>query len=108
MVSPAAPYPVDVVDLVRLMLATEYVKVPSTVEVPPTGTVTETETAPREPAGVVAVIEVSELTVKLVAGLAPKSTAVAPVKPVPVIVTTVPPGAGPFVGLIEVTVGAAI
>ena len=32
---------------------------------------------------------------------------VAPVKPVPVIVTRVSPGAGPLVGLIPVTVGAA-
>ena len=36
-------------------------------------------------------------TVKLVAGLAPKATAVAPVKPMPVIVTVVPPAIGPEV-----------
>ncbi len=52
-------------------------------------------------------IEVSELTVKLVAALAPKSTAVAPVNPVPVMVTDVPPAAGPVFGLTAVTVGAA-
>ena len=36
----------------------------------------------------------------------PKSTAVAPVKPVPVIVTNVPPPRGPAVGLMPVTAGA--
>ena len=46
-------------------------------------------------------------TVKFVAAVVPKSTAVAPVKPVPVIVTNVPPAAGPLVGLRPVTVGAA-
>ena len=40
-------------------------------------------------------------TVKLVAALAPKSTAVAPVKPVPVMVTAVPPAGGPAVGLMR-------
>jgi hypothetical protein len=44
-------------------------------------------------------------TVKLVAGLAPKVTAVAPLKPVPVIVTVVPPAVGPNVGLRLVIVG---
>ena len=60
------------------------------------------------PAGDVAVIEVAELTVKPVAGVAPKLTAVAPVNPVPVTVTEVPPAVGPAVGEIEVTVGAGI
>ena len=67
--------------------------------------VTLTSTVP-VPAGEVAVIEVAELTVKPVAAVAPKVTAVAPVKLVPVIVTVVPPAAGPDVGEIEVTVGA--
>ena len=49
------------------------------------------------PVGTVAVIWVEELTVKLVA-LAPlKVTAVAPVKPAPVMVTLVP--TGPLLGL---------
>ena len=52
-------------------------------------------------------IDVALLTVKPVAGVAPKVTAVAPEKLVPVIVTVVPPDAGPAVGLIEVSVGAA-
>jgi hypothetical protein len=41
-----------------------------------------------------------------VAALAPKSTAVAPVKLVPVMVTLVPPAVVPEVGLTPVTVGA--
>ena len=44
-------------------------------------------------------MEESELTTKLVAGVAPKLTAVAPVKRVPVMVTLVPPAVGPKLGL---------
>ena len=58
------------------------------------------------PAGLFAVIVVSFTTVTFVAAVAPKSTAVAPVKLVPVIVTNVPPACGPVVGLRPVTVGA--
>ena len=75
-------------------------------DVPP-AVVTRTSTVP-VPAGAVAVIWVAELTVKPVAGVAPKLTAVAPLKFVPVIVTVVPPATGPEVGEIDVTVGAAI
>ena len=73
----------------------------------PNPVVTLTSTVP-VPAGEVAVIDVAELTVKPVAGVAPKLTAVAPVKPVPVMVTEVPPAVGPVVGEIEVTVGGPI
>ena len=59
------------------------------------------------PAGLSAVIVVSLTTVTFVAAVVPKSTAVAPVKLVPVIVTRVPPVVGPLVGLRPVTVGAA-
>src|SRR6516162_9703639 len=72
----------------------------------PAGVVTVTFTVP-VPAGLSAVIEVSLTTVTFVAATVPKSTAVAPVKPVPVIVTVVPPAGGPLVGLMAVTVGAA-
>ena len=72
-------------------------------EVPP-GVVTVTSTAP-VPAGSTAVIVVALTTVKLVAAVVPKSTAVAPVKSVPVIVTIVPPAGGPAVGLRPVTAG---
>ena len=57
------------------------------------------------PAGAVAVIEVAELTVKPVALVTPNFTADAPMKPVPVIVTDVPPAVGPDVGEIDVTLG---
>ena len=53
-------------------------------------------------------IDVAELNVKPAAAVPPNGTAVTPVKLVPVIVTDVPPAAGPAVGEIEVTVGAAI
>ena len=52
-------------------------------------------------------IDVALFTVNDAAAVAPKLTAVAPVKPVPVIVTEVPPAVGPLVGLTLVTVGAA-
>src|SRR6187401_1921936 len=66
-----------------------------------------TSTVPAIPAGTVAVICVAELTVKPVAAVPPKVTAVTPVKLVPVMVTLVPPLVGPLVGLKDVTVGAA-
>ena len=50
-------------------------------------------------------IDVAEFTVKPVAEVAPKLTAVAPEKPLPVIVTVVPPASGPDVGEIDVTAG---
>jgi hypothetical protein len=64
-------------------------------------------TAPAAWAGEVTVIEESELTVKPAAPVVPKQTALAPVKPVPVMVTTVPPAVLPEVGLIVLTTGAA-
>jgi hypothetical protein len=63
----------------------------------PDGVTTVTSTAP-VPAGDVAVIEVSEFTVNAVAATDPNLTEVAPVKPLPVTLTTVPPGAGPEFG----------
>jgi hypothetical protein len=60
------------------------------------------------PAGEVAVICVSLTTVIPVAAFAPKFTAVAPVKPVPAMVTLSPPAAAPLVGLIPVTAGPGV
>jgi hypothetical protein len=74
-------------------------------DVPP-GVVTVTSTV-AVPAGLFAVIVVSLTTIRSVATVEPKSTAVAPVNPVPVIVTGVPPAAVPLVGFKAVTVGAA-
>ena len=73
-------------------------------EVPP-GVVTVTSTVP-VPDGEVAVTDVALLTMTPVAAVAPKSTAVAPLRLVPVTVTEVPPAWGPLFGLTAVTVGA--
>ena len=67
---------------------------------PPVATMTST--VPSAPAGAVAEIELSLLTVNC-AALAPKSTVVAKVNPVPVIATVLPPVFGPDAGLTPVT-----
>ena len=72
----------------------------------PLGVVTVTSTIPL-PGGEIALIEVALLTVNEDAAIDPKLTAVAPVKPVPVMVTLVPPAAGPVFGFTPVTDGAA-
>jgi hypothetical protein len=63
-------------------------------------------TVPADSAGATAVICVALSTVKLDASVEPNFTAVAFVKPVPVIVTELPPAVGPDDGLTFVTVGA--
>ncbi len=73
------------------------VNVPNETPVP-LAFVTLRLTAP-VPAGDTAVICVAEFTTKLAAAVPPKSTAVAPVNPVPVMTTVVPPACGPDVGL---------
>ena len=70
----------------------------------PPGVATITSTIPL-PAGLTAVIWVSLLIMKLVAAVEPNETPVAQVKPLPEIVTLVPPLAGPLVGLMLVTDG---
>ena len=70
--------------------------------------VTTTSTAPAVCAGAVAVIRVLFTTARTVAEPPPIFT-VAPVrKPVPAIVTAVPPLVVPEFGVIEVTVGAGL
>lgn len=64
---------------------------------------TVTTTVPA-PAGEVALITVSLTTLNF-ADVAPKSTVEAPVNPDPVMVTEVPPAAGPLVGLRPETTG---
>ena len=66
-------------------------------EVPPGGGHRDVDRA-GGPAGAVAVIEVAELTVTLVAAVVPNLTAVAPARLVPVMVTVVPPAPGPRSG----------
>ena len=78
---------------------------PGLVAEVPADVVTVTSTAPDDPAGEVMVMEVALLTFRFEPAALPKSTAVAPVKPVPVTVTDVPPVVGPEEGLNEVTVG---
>ena len=68
--------------------------------------VTVTSTVP-EPAGLVAVIDVALFTVTPVAAVEPKATVSPDAKPVPEMVTEVPPAAGPVAGLTPDTVGAA-
>ena len=62
------------------------------------------ETVP-VPAGATALTRAASIVRTLVAALAPKWTAVAPVRFVPVIVTRVPPATGPKAGLTAVTEG---
>ncbi len=52
-------------------------------------------------------IELDELTTKLVAATEPKLTELAPDRPVPTIVTVVAPVATPTAGLSELTTGTA-
>ena len=69
-------------------------------------TVTVTVTAPALPAGVVAVMLVLLTTTTFVAAVPPNVTVAPAAKFVPVIVTAVPPAAGPLFGLTLLTVGA--
>ena len=66
---------------------------------------TTTSAAPAAPAGVMAVIVVSLLTVTLVAETPPIFTVAPDAKCSPVIVTAVPPASAPFAGSIAVTFG---
>jgi hypothetical protein len=68
--------------------------------------VTTTLVAPDECAGVVAVIEVLLTTVTPVADVPPIFTVAPERKPVPVMVTAVPPEVAPEAGEIELTFGA--
>ena len=68
--------------------------------------VTTTSTAPAACAAVVAVIVVLLLTLTPVADVPPNFTVAPARKPVPVMVTDVPPAVVPETGEIELTVGA--
>lgn len=70
----------------------------------PLAVVTRTCTVPAAPAGEVAAMVVDDVT-ENVAAAPPKVTPDAPVKPVPVIVTGVPPAVLPVAGDSCVTVG---
>ena len=97
--------PLDAQAIEEIDGALVYVNVPPET-LPPAATTVAT-TDPTVPAGETAVIEVAELTVKLVALTLPNLTAVTPEKFVPVIVTVVPPTIEPEVLVVsEVMVGA--
>jgi hypothetical protein len=70
----------------------------------PADVVTVTSTTPT-PAGEFTLMEEGPTIVNVVTAVVPKSTALAPVNPVPVMVTAVPPAGGPVAGETEVTVG---
>jgi hypothetical protein len=74
----------------------------------PSGAVTVTSNVPAGKVGDDAVMVVDETTVNEIALVAPNVTAVAPVKPVPVIVTIAPPACAPVAGLTFVTVGPGV
>ena len=67
--------------------------------------VTRTSIIPIEPLGATASISESETKLKLVALVLPNLTAVAPVKPAPLITTFWPPAAAPVPGLTPAIVG---
>ena len=67
--------------------------------------VTLSVTVPAACAPVTALRVVGDVTVKLVAGVVPNWTAVAPMRFVPVMVTVVPPLVVPDVGVNEAMVG---
>jgi hypothetical protein len=79
---------------------------PIEVGLRPPAVVTVTSIVPATAAGATAVMLSSDVTVKRCAGAAPKLTAVAPLKSWPVIVTLVPPAAGPAEGDTEPIPGA--
>jgi predicted glycosyltransferase len=72
--------------------------------------VTKISTTPPKggPVGTTAAISLSVTTMNKLAALEPKVTAVASLKPEPLIATRFPPATGPEVGLIVVTVGGGI
>ena len=74
------------------------------VAVPP-GVVTVTWTVPTAPAGDVAEMDVGPFTITPVAAVPPKKTVAPATKPVPVMVTPVPPALGPEFGVTPPTVG---
>lgn len=67
--------------------------------------VTVTSTDPELPAGAVQLMDVLLTTTTLVAGVVPNATVAPETKPVPDMVTVVPPTRGPAVGVRAVTVG---
>jgi hypothetical protein len=80
-----------------LLYEYEFVSVPNCAS----SLVTVTLTSPASCGGVVAVIVVEFTTATLVAGTLPNATVTPVLKPVPTIVTDVPPASGPNAGEID-------
>ena len=79
---------------------------PATIVLVPLGVVTLISTVLADRAGEVTVMVLSLVTCRPVPEVVPNLTVVAPVNPVPVIVTVVPPATGPVAGEMLVMVGA--
>ena len=69
--------------------------------------VTVTSTVPTMPEGTTALIEPGSLTTTPVAAFAPKATPVTEVKPLPTIVTLLPPAGSPAFGVTLDTTGTS-
>lgn len=102
---PPAIVPEDGLILVTVGTSSKVNSSPADVVDVPAALTTVMSIVPALCAGDIAVIELSEFTVKLAADVAPKFTAVALVKPVPVIATDVPPAVVPARGVMVVTEG---
>jgi hypothetical protein len=85
-----------------------YVKPRNRLPLCPSGFVTTTSTLPALPAGAVAVIDVALATFTAVADVGPNATVAPDANPAPVMVTLVPPAAGPEDGPIDETDGGAL
>jgi len=103
---PPAVGPLVGVTEVTVGAGATYVKQPLHVPLWVSTFVTVTFTAPAACAAVAPVMLVA-LIVETVSAEPPKDTVAAAWKPVPAIVTEVPPAVGPLVGVTPVTVGAA-
>jgi hypothetical protein len=73
----------------------------------PLGVVTVMSKVPNGSGGATALMDVSDTIVKEVAGVVPNSTSLAPVKPLPVMVTLAPPTVVPLLGVTPVTAATA-
>jgi hypothetical protein len=106
MVTDVPPLALPVGGVNDVMAGADATKVnpPGAVAVPPP-VVRLTLTGPATWASVTADTWVGLVTVKLAAAVAPKSTAVAPMKPLPLMVTALPPLVEPEWGLTVVMVG---
>ena len=104
---PPTVEPLVAVNDVMVGAGTTNVKFPVEVAVPP-AVVTLILTVPAACALVLAMILVVPVTLKVVAGVVPNSTDVAPFRLVPVMVTVVPPRVEPLVGVKLVIVGAGV